>query len=62
MVWAVPCKNMSKHEDREGADHPEHSRSLFRAFAVRRQNDLILQDVPMKSKGPDDTLCMHRMM
>ena len=48
--------------DSEGQDQPVHLHSLIRAFAVRKQNHWILQNVSMKSKCPDETLRMYRLM
>ena len=39
----------------EGPDQPAHSRSLIRAFTVRKQNHWILKTVLMESKCPDET-------
>ena len=41
---------------------PAHTRSLIRAFAVRKQKQWILQNVWMESKSLDDTLRIHRMI
>ena len=49
------------YADSEGPDQPAHPRSLIRAFAVRKQNHWIQQNVSMESKGKDDTLRMRRM-
>ena len=50
------------YEDTKDLDQPAHPHSLIRAFPVRQQNHWILQYVWMESKGPNDTLCMHRMI
>ena len=40
----------------EGPDQPSHPCSLIKVFTIRYQNHLILQNVLIESKGPDDTL------
>ena len=56
---AKPC--LRAYGDTECPDQSVHSRSLIRAFSVRKQNYWILQNVWMESKGPDVALRMHRM-
>ena len=42
--------------DIEGPDQPALMRRLIKAFAVRKQNHWILENVSMKSECPEKTL------
>ena len=48
--------------DSEGQDQTAHTRSLIRAFTVRKQNYWIVQNVWIECKGLDDTSRMCRMI
>ena len=51
---------MWPYADSKGPDQPAHPHSLIGAFAVRKQNHLILQTVSMESKCPDETLRIRK--
>ena len=57
--YAKTC--LQVYADTEGLDKPAHLHSLIRAFTVRN-NIIGYYRMYEKSKGPDDTLCMRRMI
>ena len=55
-------QKLRAYADSKGPDQTAHLRSLIRAFAVRKENHLMLKNVSMVSKCPNETLRMCRMM
>ena len=53
-------KRVSRHM--RTMEDPEYLYSLIRAFAVRCQNNLILKNASLESKGPEENLRMRRVM
>ena len=51
-----------RYTDSEGLNKTAHPHSLIKAFAVRKQNNWILWNVSMESKGPDKTARMRRII
>ena len=60
--WPLGCtmqKCVWAQMDSKGPYQPAHLRSLISTFT---DNHLLLQQAGMESKGPHDTLCIHRMV
>ena len=59
IIFSAPCENVSM--DSKITDQHAHPRSLIRAFCVRLQSYLILENIWMETKSPDDVFPMRRM-
>ena len=56
MNWPRYAKTyLRTYADSEGPYQTAHTRSLIRAFAVRKQNHWIQQNSSMENKCPDET-------
>ena len=60
--WVVPSENLTSGMCSEGPDQPAHLGSLIRVFTACWQNPSLLHNVWMESKGPNEIVCMHRMI
>ena len=58
--WTTPCETcLWAYTDREGPDQTAHPRSLIKALAVHKEKHLILKNVSMESKCPDNISHEH---